>query len=91
MEPLGVGVFGHFLIAHGHFLKSFDCSGSLFAARWLSLVVIGGFSCSEGMWHLRSPTRSGTHVPYIGRQIPNHWTARELPFMIFNPSSLDMA
>ena len=47
MEPLGVGVFGHFLIAHGHFLKSFDCSGSLFAACWLSLVVIGGFSCSE--------------------------------------------
>lgn len=29
------------------FFKKFNCSGSLFAARWLSLVATGRFSCSE--------------------------------------------
>ena len=30
--------------------------------------------------HVRhSRTRAGTQVPYIGRQIPNHWTTRQVP------------
>ena len=29
-----------------------------------------------------SQTRNGTHVPYIGRRILNHWTAREVPFTL---------
>ena len=31
------------------------------------------------MWDLRSPTRDGTHIPCIRRQVPKHWTAREVP------------
>ena len=30
------------------------------------------------MWHLSSLTRDQTRVPYIGRQILNHWTTREV-------------
>ena len=33
----------------------------------------------QGMWDLSSPTRDQTCVPCIGRQILNHWTAREVP------------
>ena len=36
----------------------------------------------QGMWDLSSPTRDGTHTPYIGRQGLNHWTAREVPTVI---------
>ena len=32
-----------------------------------------------GMWDLSSPARDQTLIPYIGRQILNHWTAREVP------------
>ena len=32
----------------------------------------------HGMWNLGSPTRDGTYVPCIGRQILNHWTIREV-------------
>ena len=31
------------------------------------------------MWNLSSPTRDGTYVPCIGRQILNHRTTREIP------------
>ena len=31
------------------------------------------------MWNLRSPTRDRTHIPFIGRQSLNYWTAREAP------------
>ena len=34
------------------------------------------------MWGLSSQTRDQTHVPCIGRQILNHWTAREVPTII---------
>ena len=30
------------------------------------------------MWDLDSPTRDRSHVPSNGRQILNHWTAREV-------------
>ena len=32
-----------------------------------------------GMWDLSSLTRDRTSVPWIGRQIPEHWTTREFP------------
>ena len=31
------------------------------------------------MWDLSSLTRDQTHVPYIERQVLNHWTTREVP------------
>ena len=36
------------------------------------------------MWDLSSLTRDQTHVLYIGRQILNHWTTREVPSSSFN-------
>ena len=40
------------------------------------MVVAQGFSCPWG--HLGSSLpRDQTHVPYIGRQTPKHWTTRE--------------
>ena len=36
------------------------------------------------MWDLSSLTRDRTSVPWIGRQIPNHWTTREAPTPIIN-------
>ena len=33
----------------------------------------------RGMWDLSSLTRDWTRTPCIGRQSPNHWTAREVP------------
>ena len=33
----------------------------------------------QGMWDLSSLTRDRTLSPCIGRQSPNHWTAREVP------------
>ena len=35
------------------------------------------------MWDLSSLTRDWTHVPWIGRQILNHWTTREVPAICF--------
>ena len=36
------------------------------------------------MWDLSSQTRDWTHIPFVGRQILNHWTTRELPAMYLN-------
>ena len=36
------------------------------------------------MWDPNSPIRDRTHVPYIERQIPNHWATREVPGGDFN-------
>ena len=33
----------------------------------------------QGMWDPSSATRDRTHTPDIGRQSPNHWTARQVP------------
>ena len=33
----------------------------------------------QGMWDLSSPTGDRTRTTCIGRQSPNHWTAREVP------------
>ena len=35
------------------------------------------------MWNLSSPTRDWTHAHCIARQIPNHWTTREVPTLSF--------
>ena len=37
----------------------------------------------QGMWDLSSLTRDQTCTPFIGRQSLNHWTAREVPTMLF--------
>jgi len=39
-------------------------------------------SLSHSMWDLSSPVRDQTHIPCIGRQILNHWTTKEVPFLI---------
>ena len=36
-----------------------------------------------GPWDLSFLTRSWTHTTFIGRQVPNHWTAREVPVVQF--------
>ena len=40
----------------------------------------------RGMWDLSSPARDQTCVSWIGRQILNHWTTREVPYSFFNQS-----
>ena len=43
------------------------------------------------MWDHGSPTRGGTHVPCIGRQILNHWSTREVPQLLFSSEFLILA
>ena len=35
------------------------------------------------MWYIRSLTRDRTPILCIGRQSPNHWTAKEVPCKYF--------
>ena len=44
-----------------------------------SVVEVHRLKLPLSMWDLSSLTRDQTHVPCIGRQIPNHWTTREVP------------
>ena len=48
-----------------------------------ALCPLGSAAVGTGVaspQHVRhSRTRAGTQVPYIGRQIPNHWTTRQVP------------
>ena len=45
-------------------------------AHGLSVVVQG----LATLWHAGSScTRDQIHIPYIGRQVLNHWTTREVP------------
>ena len=37
----------------------------------------------RGMWDPSFSTRDGTHTPYIGRWSLTHWTAREVPLILF--------
>ena len=41
------------------------------------------------MWDPRFLTRDWTCVPCIGRQIPNHWTIREVPQSVFSIPGLE--
>ena len=46
---------------------------------WSSLWHVG---FSSGMWDLSSPIKDRTQVPCTGRWILNHWTTREVPFVL---------
>jgi len=49
-------------------------------SRACSSVVV--YSGSVALRHVESSlTRDRTHVPYIGRWIPNHWTTREVLYL----------
>ena len=54
-----------------------------FLLQWLLLWSIGSRQRAEALaalWHVgSSPTRDGSGVSYIARQILNHWTTREAP------------
>ena len=50
------------------FFFFFGCTGSLLQHAVFS-----------SMWDLSSPTRDQTCVSCIGRQIPDHWTTRDVP------------
>ena len=49
----------------------------LFIACAGSSLRHAGFCCC-GAQAVSSPTRDGTHIPCIGRQILNHWTTKEV-------------
>ena len=51
-------------------------------SQWLQRII-----CSHSTWGLTSPTRDGTHVPCIGRQILNLWT-REVPSLCISKLAL---
>ena len=36
----------------------------------------------QGIWGLSSLTKDQTHIPCVGRQSLNHWTAREVPGLL---------
>ena len=36
----------------------------------------------QGMWDLGSLTRDWTYTPCVGRRCLNHWTAREIPWLV---------
>ena len=65
----------------------FSCCWSQALGAWALVVATCGLSrcglraCCPGYVE-SSRTRGWTHVPYIGRQIPNLWTTREVPSCI---------
>ena len=65
----------------------FSCCWSQALGAWALVVATCGLSrcglraCCPGCVE-SSRTRGCTHVPYIGRQIPNLWTTREVPSCI---------
>ena len=53
------------------------------ALQHVTCAVCGaGSQLLPGLWDLSSPTRDQTLIPWIRRQIFNHWTIREVPPMI---------
>ena len=38
-------------------------------------------SLSHSVWDLSPPIRDQTHIPCTGRQILNHWTSKQVPFL----------
>ena len=61
-------------MAHELFILAFSLLSSCGAQAYLPL----------GMWDLSSPSGDGTHVPYTGRNILNHWATKEIPQMNVN-------
>ena len=60
--------------AQASLCRDFSCCG----AQALECACSTQLSCSR--WDLSSRTRDQTHVSCIGRQIPNQWTTREVPW-----------
>ena len=62
---------------------------SFFSAHGFFVAVCGLHGCGmgawlpRGTWGLGSLTGDGTHVPCIGRWSLNHWTTREIPYLLF--------
>ena len=63
--------------------------GSSVVVHGLQLWSVGTRNCGMqsqllcSMWDFSSQTRDQTCVPYISRQILNHWTTREVPCTYF--------
>ena len=60
--------------------------GIFLCSTWASLLLwrVGSVVVPRGMWDLSSLTRDQTRVPpCIGRQILNHWTTREVPYVFW--------
>ena len=64
----------------------FSCSPwAAFSLQWLFLLQSTGSVVAALRPHGRCPrTRDQTHIPCIGRRIPNHWTTKEV-YSIFLP------
>ena len=43
-----------------------------------SLVVVVGALLPWGIWDLSSLTKDGAHIPWVARQMLNHWTTKEV-------------
>ena len=61
---------------------SFSCQA--WALRHVDFSSWGtqAYELPQSIWELSSEPGEQTHVPCIGRQIPNHWTTREAPTCI---------
>ena len=68
-----------------------------FWLHWILVAVCGIFvvglglcSCGmqaelpHGIWDLSALTRDWTCVPWIGKQVLNHWTTKEAPWLLLN-------
>ena len=71
-----------------------SCCGTWFLGCRSSVVAHELSSCSAqayqlpcGMWNLPG-ARDRSHIPYIGRQILNHWTTREVQLCFFEQSAI---
>ena len=70
---------------HNHINKFTALCGGV-GALVIFIAALGPSSYGKqvwGKWDLISLTRDRTHVPCIGRQIPNHWTIKEVPRKAF--------
>ena len=49
--------------------------------RWTDSLAIAHLPLC--LWNLSSPTRDGTRVSCVARGIPDHWSTREVPSLLF--------
>ena len=78
------------ILQNWSFVLIYFFSCSFFFLATLVFVVADGLS-SPAMWDLSFPTRDGTHIPRLRRQIRNHHTVREVlywPVFKFTDSSV---
>ena len=69
LQHMGSGVWASVVVAHS--LQGAECWG---------IGLVAPAPGLSGMWDLPRPG-IWTHVPYTGRQIPNHWNTREAPLI----------